>query len=160
MARFRIVRVFALAVPIALVAVGGTAMADPLLVEAMGLDVWHVGQLERDLRTANHRDRELDVEMQTVQDRAAVHNLLLDDLVADRISLVEAARRKWKLNESRFVIRDHLARHRVGPTMEAKMAHDLIEMAIVHTDGDRTVALVQRLRAAYRMAYGADLPVR
>lgn len=91
MIRIRKVRVVALAVPIALVAVAGSALADPIIAEAMGLDVWHVGQFERELRETQRIDGKLDRELQVVNDRACLHNLLLDDLVAGRLTLAEAA---------------------------------------------------------------------
>ncbi len=155
MVRIRKVRVFALAVPIAFVAVAGSALADPLLAEAMGLDVWHVGQLERDLRMSRHVDIKLESELQSIMDRSAVHNLMLDDLVAARITLVEAAREKWEKNRDRAVLRDHLDRNRSGPSMEAKMAHDLIVAAFGRDGSDE---LNSRLRSEYLAAYGTALP--
>ena len=56
MRRIRKVRVLVLAVPIALAYVGGTALADPNVVQAMGLDVWRIGQLERELRMSQSRE--------------------------------------------------------------------------------------------------------
>ena len=155
MVRIRKVRVVALALPIAFAAVAGTALADPVLVEAMGLDVWHIGQLERDLRESQRRDGKLERELQCVIDRATTHNYMLDDLVAGRQSLSETARRKWEMNRDRAVLLDHLERDRLGPTPEAKMAHDLIEFACGR---DAPAGLRQSLAAQYEAAYGVALP--
>lgn len=160
MSRIRRIRVVALAVPIALGVVAGTALADPVLVEAMGLDVWHIGQLERDLQRAKGIETQLDRELQVVLDRAAVHDQILDDLVSGRLALVEAARQKWKMNRGRSVLVDHLERQCFGPTFEAKMAHDLYMNATTRI-GISTETLRElrtRLSREYREAYGVEIP--
>lgn len=158
MIRIRKIRVAALAVPVAMIFVAGTALADPVLVEAMGLDVWHIGQLENDLRTAERADRRLERELQAVLDRTGVHNLILDDVVAGRLSLSDAARQKCELNRGRSVLFDHLKRYRFGPTVEAKMAHDLLVMACERNPGERPAEMKRRLATEYRVAYGVAAP--
>lgn len=154
MFRIRKIRVFALAVPVALAVVTGTALADPLLAEAIGLDVWHVGELERSLRNSKHVENRLERELQMIIDRANVHSLLLDDLVAGRVSLRDAARQKWEMNRHRSIIIEHLDTHRCGPNYEAKMAHDLISLASGIASTPPGVRA--RLIAEYREAYGVE----
>ncbi len=158
MPRIRKVRVLILSVSIALTVVTGTALADPLVIEAMGLDVWHVGQLERELRNANVRDTKLDHELQVVMDRATIHKLMLEDLVSRRLTLQEAAQQKWEMNRNRDVLVNHLKRNRFGPTMEAKMAHDLIVMASEFKLSNKNPIPLAELCEQYRVAYGVELP--
>ncbi len=158
MRRIRKVRVFVLAVPIALAYVGGTALADPNVVQAMGLDVWRIGQLERELRMSQSRESKLERDLQTINDRATVHNLMLDDLIHGRVTLVETARRKWEMNQHRQELRDHLELHCFGPTMEARMAYDLCESVASKWAGGNVdsagAATIRRVRAEYEVAYG------
>jgi hypothetical protein len=160
MRRIRMLRVCVLSVSIAITYVAGTALADPLFVEAMGLEVWQIGRLERDLKLAQVRDTRLERELQTVLDRAVVHNLMLDDLAAGRVTLAETARRKWEMNRHRLEIRDHLARNCAGPTMEARMAHDLCLKVIGNLEFERRDPrlIARRLTAEYETAYGVPYP--
>jgi hypothetical protein len=160
MRRYRSFRLFVLSASIALTYVAGTALADPLVVEAMGLDVWQIGRLERDLKQAQIRDTRLDRELQTVLDRAVVHNLMLDDLAEGRAPLLETARRKWESNRHRHEFREHLMRNCDGPNMEARMAHDLTKMVFDKFQFERrdSSAIARRLKAEYETAYGAPYP--
>ncbi len=160
MRRIRTIRVFVLAIPLALAYVGGTAMADPLVVEAMGLDVWRIGQLEHELRQTQSREAKLDRDLQVVFDRAIVHNLMLEDLLDGRATLVETARRKWELNRHRPELCDFLVRDCAGPSMEARMAHDLYLKAKSKCDEGRPgrEIILARLRAEYLAAYGEPCP--
>lgn len=162
MSRIRISRVAALSIPTALVIVAGTALADPVFVRAMGLDVWQIGRLENELRHARSHETRLDRELQVVLDRAALHDMMLDDLIAGRLSLVETARRKWSMNQYRDVVVDHLARNCFGPSFEAKMAYDLYQHAITKVElSDRVRQEVKvRLAKEYRVAFGLAIPER
>lgn len=158
MVRIRKVRVFAVAVPVALLAIAGSAIADPVLAEAMGLDVWHVGQLERDLRENQRTESKLDRELQVITDRAGIHDLILDDLISGRLKLAEAARLKWEMNRDRKLMVDHLNRFRIGSSMEARMAHDLIVLANYRVESESRVEIRTRLINQYRKAFGIALP--
>lgn len=159
MVRIRKLRVAILSIAVAGKFVAGIALADPLMVEALGLDVWHIGQLERDLRQAHQLENRLEDEHQMMLDRTSVHNLIMDDLVAGRTKLPDAAARKWAMNRDREVVREFLNRARFGPTFEAKMAHDLYVLACDPCVRPFDPKLEVRLRAEYDAAYGTSLPV-
>ncbi len=157
MPRIRKVRVMILSLSIAMTVLAGTALADPLVIEAMGLDVWHVGQLEQELRNAQVRDTKLDNELQLTIDRATIHKLMLEDMVSGRRTLQETAERKWEMNQNRDVVVNHLKRNRIGSTMEAKMAHDFIIMAIEFKLEIKYRIPIKDLCEQYRIAYGTEL---
>jgi hypothetical protein len=153
--RVRKVRVLAVAVPVAFAVVAGTALADPVLVESMGLDVWEIGRLERQLQAEDRVTQKLDADLQGVQDMAALNEAILDDVIAGRLELSAAAERKWELNRHRATTLNHLDRHYAGDSYPQKVAQDLVARA---GRDDRGPGLRDRLAREYRAAYGVDLP--
>ena len=159
MARLRKTRVVILAVSITFVYLAGTALADPLLAEAMGLDVWHIGRLERELIESRSREHKLESDFQAVLDRTAVHNHMLEDMAFGRVSLVVTARRKWEMNQNRDVIRQHLTHNRSGSSMEARMAHDLVINAIDKFGREIPAETREAWKAEYKSEYDSELPL-
>lgn len=153
--RVRKVRVLAVALPVAFAVVAGTALADPVLAESMGLDVWEIGRLERDLQTQDRTAQKLEIELQGLCDLAALNEAILDDVLAGRLELSAAAGRKWELNQHRPAIREHLDYRYGGDNYERKVAQDLCARALRE---DRGAGLWGRLNREYRAAYGVDLP--
>ncbi|QEL16332.1 hypothetical protein [Limnoglobus roseus] len=159
MTRIRNARVLSAALPITVLILAGTAYADPVLAESLGLDVWEVGRLENDLRAAEACGDRLEAEFQSLQELMAVNDVILADVAAGRLELSAAARRKWELNRHRPTIRDHLNRHCRGRTGEEKVAHDLCRrIGQEYRAAPDFDALVRRLHAEYETAYHAPLP--
>lgn len=159
MPRIRKVRVLSAALPITFLILAGTAYADPLLAESMGLDVWEIGRLEQDLKTSQARGDRLEVELQGLHDMIAVNEVIAADVVAGRVTLPVAARQKWEVNRSRVALRDHLDRRYSGATYEEKMAQDLYHRIADERRDDATFGpVLARLKAEYAAAYHAPLP--
>jgi hypothetical protein len=153
--RVRKVRVLAVAVPVAFVVVAGTALADPVLAESMGLDVWEIGRLERELQAEDQTALKLEADLQATRDLLALNDAILDDVITGRLELSAAAERKWELNQHRAAVRDHLDRLYAGDGYPQKFAQDLISRAKYDSRG---AAVRDRLTREYRAAYGIDLP--
>lgn len=161
MPRIRKVRVLSVALPITFLILAGTAYADPVLAESMGLDVWEIGQLEKDLKNSQTRGDRLEAELLNLHDVMAANDLILADVVEGRMTLPVAARRKWDLNRDRAMVRDHLDRTCTAPTYEEKTAEDLYaRISSAYRDAPNSEALCRRLRAEYEAAYHAPVPPR
>lgn len=156
MPRVRKLRVVSVAVPTAFLILAGTAWADPLLAESMGLDVWQIGRLEDDLKRTQRDHAKLDLELQEVQELTVLNEATLHDVIEGRVELSAAAKQKWEANKHRPAVRDHLDRSRTGATFEEKTAHDLYVRVV--RDYQRRpdyTAVCDRLRQEYVAAYHA-----
>lgn len=159
LSRIRKVRVVAVAVPVAFLVVAGTALADPVLMESMGLDVWEIGRLERELQSHDRRGDELAKELQDTLDLTATNDLIEEDVIAGRLDLPTAAARKWDLNQHRLPYRGHLDLWRKGASYEEKMAHDLY-CRIANRDPATAQSIRDRLNREFEAAYGTALPAK
>ncbi len=155
MPRIRKFRVVAVAVPAALLILAGTAWADPLLVESMGLDVWEIGRLEDDLKRSNRETTRLETEMVNIQELTILNEMTFQDVIAGHTEISAAAKRKWEANKHRPAVREHLSLNRKGATYEERTAHDLYIRAY-HESADRPdhAAVCERLRREFFAAYG------
>ncbi len=70
----------------------------PLTAEEMGLDFWNVGELEKQLAHGERRHAELERNDQVVMNRVRLRRQILDNLLADKITLDEAGRGFAALN--------------------------------------------------------------
>lgn len=137
-----------------LIVVAVTALAHPLTVRTVGVDLWKVGDAERDLRQAQLDESRLDRECEYAREEAEVSGVLLDDLIAGRAELSAVARQRWEMSRDRSGIRQFLEENRRGPTLEAKMAHNLVVQIGEVCPQEARAAVDQRLRQQYQAAYG------
>lgn len=72
----------------------------PLTAEEMGLDFWNVGELEKQIANGERRHAELERNDQVVMNRIRLRHQILDNLLADKITLDEAGRGFAALNAS------------------------------------------------------------
>ncbi len=76
----------------------------PLTAEEMGLDFWSVGELEKQIANGERRHAELERNDQVVMNRIRFRRQILDNLLADKITLDEAGRGFAALNASDPVV--------------------------------------------------------
>ena len=99
MARIRFVRVLSVAVPVAVIAMLGWVVADPVLAEAAGIDVWNVGRLEDELREANVAGDQLTKVNNDNQSQYQMNQAILFDVINGKRKLAVAAEQLWKMNQ-------------------------------------------------------------
>lgn len=152
------VRVGHLKFTVLFVAVALTALAHPLAVRTVGFDVWHVRQAEQDFQEAKRVEDQLNDACLDAQEQAQLSRIMVDDLIAGRAELSVVARQRWEMSQSRTGIRQYLEEHRTGPSLEAKMAHNLVERINEVCPDDVRPVVDERLRKQYELAYGLPLP--
>lgn len=101
----------------------------PSWAESAGLDVWNLPKLERDVEVTVAQNKQLAVQDGDIQQRIAIKEVLVADLIAGRVSLAEVTAEFMALNQSRpeymALIRDEFP----GETDELKVAHNVINYA-------------------------------
>jgi|GEM_PF-5102274 len=160
MARFRYIRVISVAVPIAVIAILGWVVVDPVLAEAAGIDVWNVGRLEDELRDANRKGDQLSTLNQTLQSQYQVNQAIVYDVINGKRKLTVAAEQLWKMNHQSSGYAYVITSIRKGPTIIAKVAHNIMCNATQELSQNpvQQRELVARLRAEYEAAYGVPAP--
>lgn len=161
MARIRFVRVLSVAVPVAVVAMLGWVVADPVLAEAAGLDVWNVGRLEDELRETNTAGDKLTAIHAANQSQYQLNQAILFDVIAGKRKLAVAAEQLWKMNHLLPSYVYVIPARCKGPTIIAKVAHNIMCSASqeLHHTPDEQRAMIARLRAEYEAAFGASAPM-
>ncbi len=160
MARIRYVRVISVAVPIAVMVMLGWVAADPVLAEAAGIDVWNVGRLEDELRDANIAGDELTKINTANQSQYQMNQAILYDVINGKRKLAIAADQLWKMNQQSSGYLHVIPAIRKGPTIVAKVAHNLICNASQELCQNplQQRQVVARLRAEYEAAFGVAAP--
>ena len=160
MARIRFVRVLSVAVPVAVIAMLGWVVADPVLAEAAGIDVWNVGRLEDELREANVAGDQLARVNNDNQSQYQMNQAILFAVINGKRKLAVAAEQLWKMNQQSSGYTYVIPARRKGPTIIAKVAHNIMCSAsqeLRHTPDEHRV-LIARLRAEYVVAFGVSAP--
>lgn len=160
MARIRYVRVISVAVPIAIVAMLGWVVVDPVLAEAAGIDVWNVGRLEDELRDANIAGDQLTKINNANQSQYQMNFAILYDVINGKRKLSVAAEQLWKMNQQSSGYSYVIPSIRKGPTIVAKVAHNVMYNASqeLRQNPVQQREVVARLRAEYEAAYGVPAP--
>lgn len=135
-----------------------TALAHPFTVRAVGIDLWKVGQAEQDFRIAQQDETRLNAERLDALEMAELNGAMFNDLIAGRADLSVVARQWWEMSQNRSGIPQYLDRHCAGPSMEAKMAHNLVVRVNEVCPEKARAAVDQRLRQQYEAAYGCSPP--
>lgn len=161
MARIRFVRVLSVAVPVAVIAILGWVVADPVLAEAAGLDVWNVGRLEDELRETNTAGDKLTAIHAANQSQYQLNQAILFDVIDGKRKLAVAAEQLWKMNHLLPSYVYVIPARRKGPTIIAKVAHNIMCSASQELRGKPVEqrAMIARLRAEYEAAFGASAPM-
>lgn len=160
MARIRFVRVLSVAVPVAVIAMLGWVVADPVLAEAAGIDVWNVGRLEDELRETNVAGDKLTAIHAANQSQYQLNQAILFDVIAGKRKLAVAAEQLWKMNQQSPGYTFVIPTRRKGPTIIAKVAHNIMYSASLelrHCPVEQRTTIA-RLQAEYEAAYGASAP--
>jgi len=147
-------------VPIAVIAILGWVVVDPVLAEAAGIDVWNVGRLEDELRDANRKGDQLSTLNQTLQSQYQVNQAIVYDVINGKRKLTVAAEQLWKMNHQSSGYAYVITSIRKGPTIIAKVAHNIMCNATQELSQNpvQQRELVARLRAEYEAAYGVPAP--
>ncbi len=160
MARIRFVRVLSVSVPVSVIAMLGWVVADPVLAEAAGLDVWNVGRLEDELRETNVAGDKLTAIHVANQSQYQLNQAILFDVIGGKRKLAIAAEQLWKMNQQSPGYTYVIPARRKGPTIIAKVAHNIMYSASqeLRDNPVQQRELVVRLRAEYEAAYGVPAP--
>lgn len=129
MARIRYVRVVGVALAVAAFSMIGIVLGDAKLAEAAGLDVWNVGRLEDLLRMANVKADRLEVQLSTSHSQNQVNQSIVQDVINGKRRLLEAADQLWTMNQHTPSYVHILPGIRQGPTIVAKVAHNIMVVA-------------------------------
>ncbi len=160
MARIRFVRVLSVAVPVSVIAMLGWVVADPVLAEAAGIDVWNVGRLEDELRETNVAGDKLTAIHAANQSQYQLNQAILFDVIDGKRKLAVAAEQLWKMNQQSPGYTYVIPARRKGPTIIAKVAHNIMYSAsqeLRHTPDAHRV-LIARLRTEYEVTFGVSAP--
>ena len=161
MARIRFVRVLSVSVPVSVIAMLGWVVADPVLAEAAGLDVWNVGRLEDELRETNVAGDKLTAIHVANQSQYQLNQAILFDVIGGKRKLAIAAEQLWKMNQQSPGYTYVIPARRKGPTIIAKVAHNIMYSASQELRGKPVEqrAMIERLRAEYEATFGASAPM-
>ena len=133
-----------------------TVEADPAWASALGVDVWNVYRLNAERREADARGKWWDEYRAGLAVRFELNAQAVDAVIAGR-PLAAVAARMWADNQTTPGYRHAVELHGRGPTPEAKAADNLIVRVTVRlgaTPPAERAAVLARLRAEYRQAYG------
>ena len=160
MDRIRYIHLISAAVAVTFFIILSWFAFDPTSAEAAGMDVWNIGRLEVELRESNARGSRLNAEHATNQAQIEVNQSILYDVINGKRTLAEAANQLWKMNQDSPGYTDFIPKARRGPTMLAKVAHNIIVRASqeLHEKPTGRRALIARLRAEYVVAFGVNAP--
>ena len=161
MDRIRYIQLFSAARAVIFFGILSWFAIDSAAAEAAGMDVWNIGRLEVELRDTNARGDRLNAEQATNQAQIEVNQSILYDVINGKRKLVEAANQLWIMNQDSPGYADVIPKSRRGPTILAKVAHNIIVRAsqeLRHTP-DEQRATIARLRAEYEAAFGASAPM-
>lgn len=135
-------RLFALALPV--FAVG---LVRPAWAQSVGLDVWNVPALQAEMRASADASDRLDEKDHEVQQRMAVKESLVAELIAGRTTLAEVTARFTDMNATRP---DYVASIRAtfsGTTDLEKSARNVIDYALARVPVAERAAFAARLEA-------------
>jgi hypothetical protein len=128
---------------------------NPSFAEAMGVDFWHLGQLQQQLETAQDRDRVLDVQRETVMAHFEQNAAICQALYDGRRALPETAKLMLQLNGHRADYMYNIRVLRSGPTLEARMACNLLCLVReLERDYPTRPSPLPELCRQYELAYG------
>ncbi len=160
MDRIRYIQLFSAAIAVTFFGILSWFAIDSATAEAAGMDVWNIGRLEVELRDTNARGDRLNAEQATNQAQIEVNQSILYDVINGKRKLAEAAGQLWKMNLHSPGYTDVIPKSRRGPTILAKVAHNIIVRAAqeLYEKPTGRRALIARLRAEYEMAFGVIAP--
>ncbi|WP_149108748.1 hypothetical protein [Limnoglobus roseus] len=111
-------------------------------------------QLVAEMESSKELSSSLDRQSHNIQDVITFNQLVLDDVIAGRIELTEAAKQKWEVNGVNDFFQTYLTRVSSAPGYEAKTAHDLLVQARDLCAKSDLPAVSSRLRQQYEAGYG------
>jgi hypothetical protein len=140
-------------------ALAGVSVARPSWPADLGVDFWNVPALNARLKRHHKVAVELERQDETVMRRIAVKEAIVADLIAERVSLVEAAAQFRALNAGR---RDYLTVIRStypGRTDDERICHNVIAFveAAVNSDEDGRYTVYRLTEELRRLADGGTL---
>jgi hypothetical protein len=150
-ARFRIA--FGLLVVIALVV---AVWARPAWAASVGLDIWNMPDLRKQMESSTIQSRELDQENAEIRDRIAVKEGLISQLLMGRSSLAATTEQFMALNESHPEYLDVIRRFYPGATDEEKMAGNVLEFCWPRLNSEsawQRFALLARLHGEFQSLF-------
>lgn len=136
-------------------AVLGLFAAHPTWAKSLGLDVWDVPTMGEELRAGAEADRKLSDQSTEVRRRIVVKDAIIADLLARRITLVEATEQFTALNASRPEYLEIIRLAYPGETDQEKFARNVIAFAHMRAAPDRRADLDARLERELQDMTGA-----
>ena len=128
----------------------------PTWAVALGIDVWNVPALEAELRAGAEEAQRLDAEDEYVRRRIELKEMIVRDLVAERVSLAEATDRFVELNALRPRSAEAVRESFPGATDREKTARNVIAYALTRSTPDQQGAISSRLETELRQMLAAD----
>ncbi len=159
MRRIRYGRVFGFAIPATLILIASTAIGDPVWARAVGIDVWNMGHLEGSLRQYQKASQRLDNEILSAQNQHRINQLLVADLMEDKIELASAATQYFEMNRNGVGFLSALEFYCDGPTLQARSAHCLARQINdrLRDDPVQRAILHARLKQQFFSAFDVEL---
>jgi hypothetical protein len=135
----------------ACLSVAGLVLAvHPTWAATLGIDVWNVPALKAQMRTSAEEGHRLDAEDEYVRRRIELKEMIVRDLIAEKIPLAEATDRFAALNamcpRSEAAVRDFFP----GSTDREKTARNVISFAVTRAAPHAQAALASRLESELR----------
>ncbi len=160
MDRIRYIHLFSATVAVTFFTILCWFAIDRASAEFAGMDVWNIGRLEVELRDTNAKGNQLNAEHATSQAQIEVNQSILYDVIDGKWKLAAAANQLWKMNLLSPGYSDVIPKSRQGPTILAKVAHNIIVRAAqeLYEKPTGRRALIARLRAEYEAAFGVSAP--
>jgi hypothetical protein len=123
----------------------GVLTVHPTLAQSIGADVWNMPALQEQVREAAAEDARLSDEGDDVLRRIAIKDAIVGDLIAGRVTLVEATDRFTALNAARPRYLAALRESFSGATDQEKFARNVISFAVCRVEPHERAELSSRL---------------
>jgi hypothetical protein len=114
-------------VAVLVLAAGVAIAADPSLVQSAGLDVWNVRQLEQEAQAQSTVSHQLTLTDGEIQQRIALKEVLIADLIEGRATLAEVTAQFMALNECSPGCVSVIRKTFPGQTDQEKTARNVID---------------------------------
>jgi len=135
---------------VGLLAFGVTAWyGSPVSAEELGLDIWHVGELENQMKRGERHATDLERRDQITLERIRIRGVILANLLAGKTTPEEAGRGFLALNQSDATVLAHLrAAHPAGTDTDRAIRQMVVHLESHHLAGSRERALTLKCELA------------
>ena len=129
---------------------GGALVVHPTWAESIGVDVWNVPALNKQVRASVDEGDRLASEDDEVLRRIAIKESIVIELIFGRTTLAEATEQFVALNSARPTYLDELRNAFPGATDQEKFARNVISFAVSRVPPHERPALSSRLETELR----------